>query len=143
MALDPVTAALDLGGLLIEKIWPDPAKQAAEARKLAELAQSGKLTELHAHVELLKAQAEVNAKEAQHKSIFVAGWRPFVGWVCGFSLLYAAMLYPFMQFIAVLTGFSGQFPSLDTDTTMQILLGMLGLGVYRTYEKTKGVAREK
>ncbi|HHZ97924.1 MAG TPA: hypothetical protein EYN67_20815 [Flavobacteriales bacterium] len=87
MSFDPLTAALDVGKSLIEKIWPDPVKQSQEIRKLEELHQRGDLAILNAEVQLLLGQINVNKTEANHKSIFVAGWRPFVGWVCGFGLL--------------------------------------------------------
>lgn len=86
------------------------------------------------------AQIQVNTQEAQSTSLFVSGWRPFVGWVCGFALFYVAMLYPFMQFVANMVGYTGKFPDIDTTITMQVLFGMLGLGGMRTYEKAKGVA---
>lgn len=140
MSLDPVTAALDVGKVLIEKIWPDPQKQAEEIRLLEELHQKGDLAELTARVKLLTGQLEINKQEAQHKSIFVAGWRPFCGWVGGFGLAYATILEPLMRFVAeVVFLYSGNFPVIDTTLTMQILLGMLGLGVMRTREKEKGV----
>lgn len=86
------------------------------------------------------AQISVNTQEAQSSSLFVSGWRPFVGWVCGFGLFYVAMLNPLMQFVANMNGYTGKFPEIDTTITMQVLFGMLGLGGMRTYEKTKGVA---
>ena len=87
------------------------------------------------------AQIEVNKQEAQSASLFVSGWRPFVGWVCGFALLYAAILDPIARFVAeVIYTYSGKFPEIDTTITMQVLFGLLGLGGMRTYEKIKGVA---
>lgn len=86
------------------------------------------------------AQIDVNKMEAQSGSLFVSGWRPFVGWTCGFALCYVAILYPFMQFVATYNGYMGKFPEIDTTITMQVLFGMLGLGGMRTYEKAKGVA---
>ena len=86
MSFDPISAALDIGKMAISRIWPDPVQQAAEERKLLELSQSGNLAELNAHVQLLVGQMQINAKEAEHKSVFVAGWRPFIGWVGGFAL---------------------------------------------------------
>lgn len=86
------------------------------------------------------AQISVNVQEAQSSSMFVSGWRPFVGWVCGISLFYVAMLNPLMQFFANMYGYAGKFPDIDTTITMQVLFGMLGLGGMRTYEKAKGVA---
>ena len=142
MSIDPLTAALDVGKSLIEKIWPDPVKQSEEIRKLEELHQKGDLATLNAEVQLLIGQININIAEAGHKSIFVAGWRPFVGWVCGFGLLYASVVEPIMRFIAKLSDYTGTFPILDTTITMQVLLGMLGLGLMRTKEKEKGVHKD-
>jgi|TARA_R110000796_G_scaffold214551_2_gene330498 hypothetical protein len=142
MSFDPLSAALDVGKSLIEKIWPDPVKQSQEIRKLQELHQKGDLAVLNAEVQLLLGQINVNATEASHKSIFVAGWRPFVGWVCGFGLLYASVIEPLMRFIATVNDYTGTFPVLDTTITMQVLLGMLGLGLMRTKEKEKGTHKD-
>jgi len=136
MALDPISAALELGTSVINKIWPDPVKQAEEQRKLQELAQKGSLEELNAEVKLLVSQVDLNRVEAAHKSIFVAGWRPFVGWVCGFGLLYNVILAPFLGiWLAV--------PEVETELLYPVLLGMLGLGGMRSFEKVKRVSREK
>ena len=87
------------------------------------------------------AQIDVNKTEAQSASLFVSGWRPFVGWVCGFALFYVAILEPTARFTAqVIFAYAGGFPVIDTTITMQVLFGMLGLGGMRTYEKAKGVA---
>jgi hypothetical protein len=88
------------------------------------------------------AQVEVNKEEAKSSSLFVAGWRPSIGWVCGLALFYAAIFEPFARFVAkVMFSYAGEFPVIDTDLTMQILFGLLGIAGMRTYEKTKGVAR--
>jgi len=139
MSLDPLTAAFDAGKMLIEKLWPDPSKQSEELRKLEKLRQDGDLAELNATVKLLTGQLDINKTEAQSGSLFIGGWRPFVGWVCGFSLLYSAILEPLMRFVANLFGYDGDFPVIDTTLTMQVLLGMLGLVAARTREKEKGV----
>ena len=141
MAFDPVTAIFEVGKIAIEKIWPDPVKQAEAQLKLGQLAQAGDLAELDAHVKSLVGQLEINKIEANHKSIFVAGWRPFIGWSCGFALAYASILEPLMRFIAYTSGFEGTFPIIDTTITMQVLMGMLGFGAFRTHEKVKGVNR--
>ena len=87
------------------------------------------------------AQIEVNKAEAASTNLFVSGWRPFVGWVCGFSLFYVAILDPVARFVAqVIFEYTGVFPVIDTTITMQVLFGLLGLGGMRTYEKAKGVA---
>ena len=141
MSFDPVSALFDLGKVAIEKIWPDPTKRAQEIRKLKELQQNGDLEELNAQVKLLTSQMDINKIEAASNNLFVAGWRPFVGWVCGFALAYAAILEPIMRFIASVSDYTGVFPVIDTSITMQVVLGMLGLGVMRTREKEKGVNR--
>lgn len=87
------------------------------------------------------AQTEVNKVEAASTRLFVAGWRPFIGWCCGFSLLYVAIIEPVARFVAVtFFEYTGQFPVIDTTITMQVLTGMLGLAGMRTYEKSKGAA---
>lgn len=87
------------------------------------------------------AQIAVNTEEAKSANLFVSGWRPFVGWACGFALCYVAILDPLARFIAgVIYGYTGKFPEIDTTITMQVLFGLLGLGGMRTYEKSKGVA---
>lgn len=88
------------------------------------------------------AQIEVNKEEAKSSSVFVAGARPFIMWTCGVAFAYATVLEPFMRFAAkVWFDYSGEFPVIDTDLTMQVLFGILGLGALRTAEKYKGVAR--
>tara|TARA_R110000782_G_scaffold269587_2_gene367981 strand:+ start:654 stop:1094 length:441 start_codon:yes stop_codon:yes gene_type:complete len=142
MSTDPITALLDIGKMATRRIWPDPVKQAEEERKLIELSQTGDLARLNAEVQLLLGQMEVNKIEASSGSLFIAGWRPFVGWVCGFGLAYASIIEPIMRFIAKLSGYTGAFPLIDTSITMQVLLGMLGLGLMRTREKEKGVHKD-
>ena len=82
-----------------------------------------------------KWQAEINKVEAGHRSMFVAGWRPFIGWVCGIGLGYAVFLEPLLRFTFIVKGWSVDFPEINTNVTMQVLLGMLGLAGARSYEK--------
>ena len=135
MSIDPLTAAFDIGKSLISRIWPDPKDQAEQLFKIEELKQRGDLAELNAMVVSLQGQLQINAVEAGHKSIFVAGWRPFVGWVGGFSLAYAGIVEPIMRFVSVLAGYTGEFPMIETASTITILMGMLGLGGMRSYDK--------
>jgi hypothetical protein len=80
----------------------------------------------------------VNVEEAKSANVFVAGWRPAVGWIGAFGLGYAAVLEPVIRFVAVVAfGYAGKFPVIDTSITMQVLFGILGLGAYRTFEKTR------
>lgn len=142
MSFDPLSALFDLGKTAIDKIWPDPIKRAEEVRKLEEMKQRGDLAELNAKVQLLTGQLDINKIEAANKNVFVSGWRPFVGWVCGFALAYAAIIEPLMRFTATMFEYTGTFPIIDTSITMQVLLGMLGLGAMRTREKEKGVHKD-
>ena len=88
------------------------------------------------------AQIEVNKEEAKSSSVFVAGARPFIMWTCGVAFAYASVLEPLLRFASkVWFGYGGDFPVIDTDLTMQVLFGILGLGALRTAEKYKGVAR--
>jgi hypothetical protein len=124
---------------LLDKILPDEkAKDAAKLEAL-KLAQEGQLAELDAQVKLMLGQIEVNKVEAAHQSIFVSGARPFIVWVCGFGMAYAAILHPLFAWIALMNG-APTPPQLDSDVLMYVLGGILGLGGYRTFEKTKGVA---
>ena len=89
-----------------------------------------------------QAQNAVNAIEARHRSIFVAGWRPFIGWVCGFALCYEFILNPIINWIVTLAMTTPVFPPvLDTSQLYTVLLGMLGLGGLRSYEKMKGISK--
>jgi hypothetical protein len=75
-------------------------------------------------------------------SLFVSGWRPFVGWICGFSLLYVELIEPILRFIAkVCFHYQGDFPLINTELTMQLLFGLLGLAWARSFDKLKGVSK--
>ena len=87
--------------------------------------------------EINKAQIEVNKAEAGSSSLFVSGWRPFVGWTCGVALCYHFVLQPFLMFILSSTGNPMELPVFDMTTLTTVLMGMLGLGGLRTYEKVK------
>lgn len=100
------------------------------------------IEERRIEADLAKGQIEVNKEGARHNSTFVAGARPFIMWVCGFAFAYVAILEPLLRFASkVWLGYTGEFPAIDTELTLQILFGILGLGAYRTAEKFKGVAR--
>lgn len=100
------------------------------------------IEEKRIEADLSKGQIEVNKEDAKHSSVFVAGARPFIMWVCGVAFAYASVLEPLLRFASkVWLGYAGEFPVIDTDLTLQILFGILGLGAYRTAEKFKGVAR--
>jgi len=149
VSFDPISALFDVGKSVIERVWPDPQKQAEEIRKLEELRQTGDLAQLNARVQLLTGQMRINEKEAEHKSIFVAGWRPFVGWVGGVALGYQFILYPLLLWIWAIvdpTNAAGQAmkppPVLAADELYTVLLGMLGIGAMRSYDKKNGTATQ-
>ena len=100
------------------------------------------MAERHAQ-ELAKGQMEINKTEAAHKSLFVAGWRPAIGWICGLGMASNFLLIPIANFVLALTGSAIVVPLLDTGEMMPVLMGMLGLGAMRTYEKKQGVQRDK
>ena len=92
--------------------------------------------------ELAKGQLAINQTEAKHKSIFVAGWRPFIGWTCGVALCWHFVLAPVTIFIcAYLSVVIPELPTFDMGSLMTVLMGMLGLGGLRTYEKQKGLTK--
>jgi hypothetical protein len=125
---------------LIERFFPDPEKKAAAQLELLKMQQNGDLAHLAAETDLAKLQIQTNIEEAKSTNWFVAGWRPAIGWVCGAGLAYAALVEPFARFAAkVWFGYTGDFPVIDTDLTLQILMGMLGLGAMRSLEKVKNV----
>ena len=134
MSLDPVTALLDVGGKLIDKLFPDPAQRAAANYELLKLHQQGELALLAQEVALAKTQTDVNQEEAKSTNWFVAGWRPYIGWICGTGLAYQFLVYP------ILIAFQPKIVSLDMGTLITLLAGMLGLGTLRSFEKSKGVA---
>jgi len=144
--LETIASLAGVGQAAIERIWPDPIKRAEEMRKLKELEQTGDLTRLDAHVKLLLAQLEVNKVEAAHKSLFVAGWRPYIGWVCGFGLTYQFVLYPILawnwaalQASGIIGTDFGIPPVLDMEVLMVLITGMLGIGGLRSFDKKNGV----
>jgi len=87
-------------------------------------------------------QTKINELEAQHPSLFVSGWRPFVGWSCGIAFAYHFIMQPILVFALIQAGLPSEVPVLDISALTTVLMGMLGLGGLRTYEKLKGVARK-
>ena len=98
------------------------------------------MAERHSH-DVIKAQIEVNKEEAKHKSLFVSGWRPAVGWTCTLEILSNYILIPMTNFILVLADSDIAIPLIDVSTMMPVLMGMLGLGTMRTVEKINKVER--
>jgi hypothetical protein len=121
---------------LLDKFIEDKDQKAALAHEIATLADK------QANEQAV-AQIELNKVEAAHKSMFVAGWRPAVGWVCALAMLLNFILIPFINLGLEFAGLDLQLDLIDMETMMPVLFGMLGLGGMRTAEKLKGVQREK
>ena len=134
MAFDPISAALDLGNTLINKIFPDPAQADAAKLELLKLQQSGELA-------VMTAQTDINKEEAKSTSLFVSGWRPFVGWVSGSAFALHFLLLPISNFILVANNHKEVVLAFDMQTLLTVLMGLLGLGGMRSYEKVKGVTK--
>ena len=128
MALDPISAIFEVGSKVLDRVLPDPAQQAAAKLELLKLQQSGELAQF-------TGQMDINKIEAASSSIFVSGWRPSIGWVCGAGFAVQFVIGPLAEWGAALAGHPVKFPQMDTGTMMPLLLGMLGLGGLRTMEK--------
>ena len=116
----------------------DLAKDIREAIKGKELDPNKKLD---IAAKLAEVQIKINEAEATHRTVFVAGWRPFIGWVCGLGLLYAVFIEPLLRFVFTVNGWEIEFPHIDTTITMQVLFGMLGLVGARSYEKKNNLTK--
>ncbi len=125
---------------LLDKILPD--KEAAEQAKieLMKMVQTGELAQLTADTQIAVAQTEVNKIEAGSTRLFVAGWRPFVGWICACAIGFKYIGGPVLVMLAAWFGHAIELPDVGADDLMVLLGGMLGLGTLRTVEKVKKVA---
>lgn len=123
----------ELGKQLIDRWMPDPQKKAEAEMELFKMAQAGDLQKVI-------GQLEINAKEATSSSIFVAGWRPFAGWIGGLGLAYASIIHYVLVWLSNIYSFPPP-PQVDTEILLYVLGGMLGLGTLRTYEKKTGVTK--
>lgn len=128
---DAIAAVATLADDAVKRIWPDATE--VEKTKLEQLKQ-----ELQNQFALLAGQIDINKIEAANPSVFVSGWRPFVGWACGVGVAYVSVIEPIARFVAAVGfGYVGAFPLIDTEITLQVLLGLLGLAGMRTFEKVK------
>lgn len=125
---------LDIGKTLLDRFGPEDQTEKARAEAdFLKMAADGELKQII-------AQLEINAREAAHPSVFVAGWRPFFGWMGGVGFLYAVVVQPLLTWWGASHGMPAA-PELDTELLMVVVTGMLGIGGLRTYEKHKGVSK--
>lgn len=138
--LTGIGSLADFAKGVLDRVIPDPTAKAAAQMAVDTLAQNGQLAQLAAETDLAKGQLAVDQAEAGNANIFVSGWRPFIGWVCGAGLAYQFVASPLLTWGAALVGHPIVTPTLDLGTLLTLLLGMLGLGGMRTYEKINGVS---
>jgi len=124
---------LEMGKGLIDKFIPDPQEKAKAELELFKSTQEGEL-------KTILAQLEINAREAQSSSIFVAGWRPFVGWTSGLGFFYATVIHNVLAWVATIREWPTP-PAVDTETLIYVLFALLGIGGMRSLEKIKKVAK--
>lgn len=125
---DPLTAALDLAGQAIDRIWPDKTEQ--------------EKAEMSLLVATVTGQMQVNQVEAANPNVFVSGWRPAIGWVCGGACAWNWIGLPIVKTGCIIAGYEVALEAADLTEMLPILLGMLGMAGLRTYEKREGVARQ-
>ena len=129
-----INAIIPIIGSVLDKIIPDNnAKE--QAKQQIEKA----LIDNAAQINL--TQAETNKIEASHRSIWVSGWRPFLGWCSGFGFAWVFVLSPVAQWVCALLGIHVVLPNLQTEVLMELTLAMLGLAGLRTWEKSKGLTK--
>ena len=122
--------AIAAGLKVLDKFIPDPE---AKAKAESELRSSLMAWDM--------AQTEITKAEAQHRSIFVAGWRPFIGWTCGVAFAYHFVVSPLLVFAMNIAGKMIDLPVFPMETLLTVLMGLLGLGGLRTYEKMQGLTK--
>lgn len=126
MDITGLGAMSDLASTVVKTIWPD--KSEAEKQQLV------------AAVTLVQGQLAINSEEAKNPSIFVSGWRPFIGWVCGSACAWNWIGLPIAKAGLLLAGITLTINPADLSEMLPVLMGMLGLGALRTYEKVREVA---
>ena len=130
-----LTALVPALGTLVDRLIPDKAAaQRAKDEMEAALVKASN--------EAALAQVEVNKIEAGHNSVFVAGWRPSIGWVCAAGLAWAFVAAPVASWGLVVFGIKAELPDIQTDYLLELVIAMLGMGGLRTFEKMRGVARQ-
>lgn len=132
-----ITSAIDIIGRFI----PDPEEKAKAQLEVMKLQQSSEFKQIEADLQSMQMQADINKTEAAHANVWVAGWRPFIGWVCGAGLALQFILFPMVFWIGQLANVAIIMPQLPFEMIMTMLGGMLGIGGMHTYEKVKGVVK--
>lgn len=132
-----ISALIPVIGPIIDKLVdriPDPA-----ARERAKLEAEASL--LNASIEQMKGQVTINQEEAKHASLFVAGWRPMIGWSCATAFAFMYVIAPVVGWIGIMYGYTIPMPKFDAEALLSLTLAMLGIASLRTFEKSKGLTR--
>jgi hypothetical protein len=130
LLIDPISRLLD-------KIIPDPDARAKAQSELLKAERESELEALRLALSADQMQTTINAQEANHTNLFVSGWRPFIGWVCGVAFAYHFVLQPLLAFIIDNSGGNAKLPVFDMQELSTVLMGILGLGGLRTIEKLR------
>lgn len=126
---------LEMGKSILDRVIPDTEEKRKAEFELVKMASEGELKQI-------VAQLEINAKEAMHPSIWVAGWRPFFGWVGGSAFAYSTILQPLLTWVGHnVWEWTTPAPMIESDLLWVVITGMLGIGGMRTYEKHKKVTK--
>lgn len=132
-------SVFDFGSKIIDKIWPNKDEADKAKLEMFKMQQAGQLQDLQNAFQLAVKQGETNVEEAKSPSVFVAGWRPFVGWVCGTALAYNYVAMPLIVWTTkCFYPNAPAMPALAMGELMTLLVGMLGLGALRSFDKTQG-----
>jgi hypothetical protein len=124
-----------IGERILDKIIPDPQQKLQAQLELAKLQQQGEFKDLEFQAQMAKGQTDINLEEAKSEKWWKAGWRPFIGWVCGLGFLYQVFLAPIWTwYFGNVAGWDA-LPRIDNETLNTTLYGILGLGIMRTADK--------
>jgi len=128
---------------LLDKIIPDPNERERAKAELMKAERTADLEEIKLALSADNMQAEINKVEASNPKLFISGWRPFIGWVCGVAFAYHFVLQPILAFVIANSNIEGrvELPEFDMQALSTVLMGMLGLGGLRTLEKIKSVSK--
>ena len=138
MSWDPISAIADVVGKVIDRAIPDPVAAANAKLEVMKMQQAGDLAQLAADTQLAQGQLDINKVEASSQNLFVSGWRPFIGWVCGGALAYHYVFQQLISFVCNILGHKVDLPDLNIGELSNLTFAMLGLGTMRTVEKVKG-----
>ncbi len=130
MALDPITAIGNVVQTILGRVLPDKVANDAAKNQLQAMLTSGELAQI-------AGQLQIDQTEAASASIFVAGWRPFIGWICGFALFTDFIVRPFFMWGCALAKYPAEFPTLDMTELMPLVMTMLGMGALHVYQNVK------